>query len=145
LERWPAIIGSSPARCVGWAMLLFALRRQGFVTGGGLIVPVVLSLLYCAVLGWHWQESDGGFGSLSRVARLFADRWLLLAGWIHYLAFDLFIGGWIVTDSERHHVGPLLRAPCLLLTFVVGPAGLLLYLLVRVVRMGRSTVALTSA
>ena len=52
-------------------------------------------------------------------------------GWIHYLAFDLFIGSWEVRDSQRHDIHHLLVVPCLILTFWAGPAGLLVYLLIR--------------
>jgi hypothetical protein len=60
---------------------------------------------------------------------LFTDRWLVLAGWVHYLAFDLFIGSWQVRDARRNHVPFLLVLPCLVLTFLFGPIGLLLYLI----------------
>jgi hypothetical protein len=59
---------------------------------------------------------------------LFTDHWLVLAGWVHYLAFDLFIGSWQVRDARRNRVPFLLVLPCLLLTFLFGPIGLLLYL-----------------
>ncbi len=60
---------------------------------------------------------------------LFTDRWLVLAGWVHYLAFDLFIGSWQVRDARRNRVPFVLVVPCLVLTFLFGPIGLLLYLL----------------
>ena len=84
----------------------------------------------------HFGSSDGGFGSLAEVARLFANPALLLAGWLHYLAFDLFIGAWEVRDAQRHGFPHLLVIPCLLLTFLLGPIGLLCYMAVRV-RLGR--------
>jgi hypothetical protein len=65
------------------------------------------------------------------VSRLFANRHLLLAGWVHYLAFDLFVGAGEVRDARRHALSHLLVVPCLALTFLLGPAGLLLYYAVR--------------
>ena len=62
---------------------------------------------------------------------LFASDAALVAGWLHYLAFDLFIGAWIVRDGTARAVHPLLILPCLPLAFLFGPTGLLLYLLVR--------------
>jgi hypothetical protein len=62
------------------------------------------------------------------VRALFENPWLLLAGWTHYLAFDLFIGGWEVRDAQRRGIPHLLVVPALVLTFLFGPAGLLLYL-----------------
>lgn len=55
------------------------------------------------------------------------------AGWTHYLAFDLFIGGWEVRDARQRGIPHLLVVPVLVLTFLVGPAGLLLYLAIRLV------------
>jgi len=79
------------------------------------------------VLAAHWGESAGGFGSLREVAALFANPWLLLAGWIHYLAFDLFVGAWEVRDAAENAVPHWLVIPCLALTFLFGPVGLLSY------------------
>ena len=56
---------------------------------------------------------------------------MLLAGWIHYLAFDLFIGGWETRDAVRNGIPHLLVIPCLLLTFMLGPIGLLAYFALR--------------
>jgi hypothetical protein len=55
-----------------------------------------------------------------------------LAGWIHYLAFDLFVGAWEVRDAQRQGIHHLLVIPCLLATLMAGPAGLALYWLLRV-------------
>jgi hypothetical protein len=68
---------------------------------------------------------------LSSVAMLFSNPWLLLAGWTHYLAFDLFIGSWEVRDARDRGLPHLLVVPCLALTFLFGPAGWLLYLTMR--------------
>ena len=46
---------------------------------------------------------------------------------MHYLAFDLFIGSWEVRDARRHGVPHVLVIPCLLMTFLLGPIGLLAY------------------
>ena len=54
---------------------------------------------------------------------------LLLAGWVQYLAFDLFIGAWQVRDARTQGISHLLVIPCLLLTFLFGPAGLLHFLI----------------
>ena len=57
--------------------------------------------------------------------------WLLLAGWLHYLAFDLLIGRWEVRDAQQRGIPHLLVIPCLALTFLFGPAGWLLYRVVQ--------------
>jgi hypothetical protein len=58
---------------------------------------------------------------------LFQNRWLLLAGWVHYLAFDLLLGAWQVRTARREGMSHLALLPCLLATFLFGPAGYLLF------------------
>ena len=88
----------------------------------------------------HFPGAKGGFGSLADVSLLFSEPALLLAGWVHYLAFDLFIGAWEVRDAQKHGVPHLLVVPCLILTFMLGPIGLLLYFAIRTVRAGATDV-----
>jgi hypothetical protein len=95
----------------------------------GLLVPALLCGLYLTLILAHWGGHKGGFGTLSGVMLLFTDRWAVLAGWVHYLAFDLFIGSWQVRDARRNQVPFVMVLPCLVLTFLFGPIGLLLYLL----------------
>jgi hypothetical protein len=105
----------------------------------GLLVPALLSGFYLVLILTHWGGHKGGFSSLSGVMLLFTDHWLVLAGWVHYLAFDLFIGSWQVRDARSNHVPFVLVLPCLVLTFLFGPIGLLLYLfLAGVVSRGRA-------
>ncbi len=113
----------------GWLLLVFAPRWKWtarFICA--LVIPVLLGLLYLYIILVHWRGSEGGFGSLGQVSDLFQSPWLLLAGWVHYLAFDLFIGAWEVRDAQRERIHHLLVIPCLFLTFMFGPIGLLLYL-----------------
>ena len=83
--------------------------------------------LYIALIATNWSGSAGGFSTLAGVALLFSNPWLLLAGWMHYLAFDLLVGSWEVRDARERGIPHLLVVPCLLLTFMFGPAGWLLY------------------
>jgi len=62
---------------------------------------------------------------------LFGKDELLLAGWIHYLAFDLFIGGWIAVQADKLGINRLIQAPILAATFMFGPVGLALFLVMR--------------
>ncbi len=98
----------------------------------GLTVPALLAVIYVAIVAARIGGSEGGFASLAAVATLFADPWLLLAGWIHYLAFDLFVGSWEVRDARARGMSHALVLPCLALTFLFGPAGWLLYVILRV-------------
>jgi hypothetical protein len=114
-------------------LALAALPRREWVTDFivGRAVPVLLALLYTAVVAANWGGSEGGFSSLPAVATLFGNPWLLLAGWIHYLAFDLFVGSWEVRDARERGISHVLVLPCLALTFLFGPAGWMLYLMLR--------------
>ena len=119
---------ANPLAAVSW-LLLLALPRRPWVTSTvtRLIVPGLFAAAYVGIALVALGSSEGGFSSLDGVARLFENRWLLLAGWLHYLAFDLLIGTWEVLDSQRRSMPHLLVIPCLLLTFMLGPAGWLLY------------------
>jgi hypothetical protein len=63
--------------------------------------------------------------------KLLSQPHAALAGWIHYLAFDLFVGAWESRDAQRLGISPILVAPCLFLTLMAGPVGLLLYAILR--------------
>ncbi|HUH01933.1 MAG TPA: ABA4-like family protein [Kofleriaceae bacterium] len=95
-------------------------------------IPVLLGLVYVwAALAGPTVPEGAGFGSLAAVIILFSSPFMMLAGWIHFLAFDLFIGAWQVRDARRHGVAHLFVIPCLVLTLLFGPTGLLLYFAVR--------------
>jgi hypothetical protein len=95
---------------------------------GAICIPALIAVVYSGVILTHWAGHPGGFNSLDAVMLLFTSRWLVAAGWVHYLAFDLFIGGWEVADSRLRGIPHLLMIPLLLLTFLFGPMGLLAYL-----------------
>ena len=113
---------------VSWLLLAIAPRRA-WVTGivAGTVVPALFAAAYVAILLTAWPGSPGGFSTLGAVAQLFSNPWLLLAGWLHYLCFDLLIGWWEVRDAQARGLPHLLVVPCLALTFLFGPAGWLLY------------------
>lgn len=94
--------------------------------------PTLLAIAYGLLIRAGFaQAPDGGFGSIAQVRALFASDSALTAGWLHYLAFDLFVGSWIAADGLQRRVPALLILPCLPLTFLFGPLGLLLYLALR--------------
>ncbi len=115
----------------GWLLLILAPRWRFTMPVAAVGLPLLLAVLYAVLIGQHWGEGEGGFGTLDEVTKLFANRYVLLGGWIHYLAFDLFIGAWEVRDAQKHQLPHLAVVPCLLLTFMFGPAGLLLYFVLR--------------
>jgi len=126
---------ANPVAMLGWALLVLAPRWEGtrrLVLSGAL--PLILAAAYALLIGCHYlgpHAGEGGFSSLADVATLFRDPWALVAGWVHYLCFDLGVGIWESRDARRRGVPHLLLVPCLLLTFLFGPVGLLLYAFVR--------------
>jgi hypothetical protein len=130
------------AALIGWAALaLSPLWPSLAQLLAARIVPVLIGLAYAALILRFWGEATaagGGFGSLDQVAALFDHRGLLLAGWLHYLAFDLFVGAWEAREAERVGLPHWALVPALTLTFLFGPVGLLLFLGLRALRLRRS-------
>jgi predicted ferric reductase len=126
----------------GW-LLLAVLPDRRWTTSvvSAVVVPALLAVVYTTIVAVRWGGADGGFGSLDAVSRLFADPWVLLAGWVHYLAFDLFVGSWEVRDARSRGIPHWLVLPCLFFTFMFGPAGWLLYMGTRAVRRRALTVS----
>ncbi len=94
-------------------------------------IPLLLAIAYAGLIPTFFGQTDGGFDSLENVMKLFTLPHLVLAGWIHYLAFDLFVGAWEVRTARREGIFFLLVVPCLALTFMFGPAGFLAFTVVR--------------
>ena len=99
------------------------------------VVPLLLSLIYCIYIAGFFHVRGGGFGSMQQVRVLFNDDNLLLAGWLHYLAFDLLAGFAIVRSAQEHKLSHLIIIPCLILTFMFGPVGFLLYQIIKYIKM----------
>lgn len=97
-------------------------------------VPLLLSVIYCIYVAGFFGIHGGGFGSVQEVRTLFGNDNLLLAGWVHYLAFDLLIGFSIVKSAPASAVPHWLVIPCLVLTFMFGPCGYLLYQIVNKIK-----------
>lgn len=124
----------------GWLLLLVFPNWQwttGLITS--VLIPFALGLAYLGLFVSQAQTlpEGGGFGSAAQVAILFSNPYLLTAGWIHYLAFDLFVGSWEVRDANQWGIQRLLLIPCLLFTFLLGPTGLVLYLIIRAAKTKR--------
>ncbi|HWA32972.1 MAG TPA: ABA4-like family protein, partial [Cyclobacteriaceae bacterium] len=94
---------------VGWLMMIVAPRwivTRKLVLSG--IYPLLLGLVYLTLIVVYFGDSEGDFGSLQGVAKLFENPFALTAGWIHYLAFDMFIGAWEINDSQKHGINHFL-------------------------------------
>lgn len=103
------------------------------------LYPALLGVAYAAGFAATFQggaAAGGGadISSLAGIGAAFAEPRILLVGWLHYLCFDLFVGAWQARDAQRHGVSHWLLLPCLFLTLMAGPLGLLFYLAIRFVR-----------
>lgn len=118
-----------------WALLIFAPKWKVTETlVHSMLYPLVLGAVYIGgfALALSGQgASDGSFTSIEGVRALFSTDVSILIGWTHYLVFDLFVGAWEARDARSRNVSHWLLIPCLLLTFMAGPIGLLLYLILR--------------
>ena len=121
---------ANPIALLGWLTLVYAIgRRNNWLRDVvvGQFWPLALSALYLMLILFFFGKADGGFDSLANVQKLFTSPWAALAGWVHYLAFDLFIGAWI---ARQHMEAGLPRWPLIAilpLTFLFGPIGYLAF------------------
>lgn len=121
---------------IGWLMLFLSPLKRGWLVLGARVVGVLLALTYStllvsAVAGGGMSEGSGDFNSLAGITALFARPEGVLVGWVHYLAFDLWVGAWAVEDAERRGLKHWAVVPCLVFIFMAGPLGLLMYLAAR--------------
>ncbi|ALM07032.1 hypothetical protein SB49_03855 [Sediminicola sp. YIK13] len=103
------------------------------------VIPLLLALVYAFYIFQTLQI--GGwmdFSNLASVMTLFTEENAILAGWVHYLAFDLLVGMWILDENKKLGIHQLLLAPCLIGTFMFGPLGFLLFMIIRGIKVQRS-------
>jgi hypothetical protein len=123
---------ANPLALLGWLALLVApLAPRAAQTVAAAAIPLLLALVYTGLVLAFWWEAPGGFGSLPEVMALFTHPYIALAGWLHYLAFDLFLGAWEVRTARAEGIAHWAVIPCLILTFLFGPAGLLAFAILR--------------
>lgn len=118
-----------------WLMLMFAPKwrwTKKIVLSG--YYPLAFAVIYLFIILLNFQLSNFNFSSLQSVKQIFTDDFFLLAGWVHYLAFDLLIGSWIVKDASKYHIKSITLLPILGFTFYLGPIGYLTYRVYRALR-----------
>ena len=131
LELIFSIVNTSALIC--WIILVvFYQKRWVIPMLFSFVYPVLALIYFYFILKGMSGDGRGGFDSLANVKLLFTNDEAVLAGWIHYLVFDLFVGMWICHDAEKQEINRWIVLPCLLLTFMLGPTGLLLYFILRV-------------
>lgn len=125
----PALFqASGPVAMLGWLALAALPRRIAWRrTLAGTVAPLLLAVAYAGLVAAGWSRAEGGFDSFDAVKQLFTSDLALLAGWLHYLAFDLLIGCHLDERAERAGISRLAVLPAFALTFLFGPAGWLLY------------------
>lgn len=116
---------------LGWIILIFLPRRFVIVSVPRFVIPLILAFGYAPLVLANFFTAEGGFSSIGGVRALFENDAMLTAGWLHYLAFDLFVGSWIAIESDRIGLPRTIQAALLLATFMFGPFGFLLFILTR--------------
>jgi len=117
---------------LGWLAMMVAPRSR--VTRWFLesdVLPLAIGVLYLTLVAPNLPGILREFDTLPHIRAALGHPGMLLAGWIHYLAFDFMVGRVVLADSQRRGIPHLLVVPCLLLTFMLGPTGYLAYAAVR--------------
>lgn len=119
---------------VGWLVLLASpLMPVWSDRFAGVVLPAILSFGYFALLVLFPADA-GGFSTFDEVLELFTHPSSVLAGWVHFLAFDLLVGAWICRAGRRESISFWAILPCLPITFLFGPLGFLSFSGVRAVK-----------
>ncbi len=119
---------ANPLAMLGWVALILAPFAPRFADWTAFfVIPMLMSVAYSALILAYWSGAIGGYSSLPDVMALFTDPHIALAGWVHYLAFDLIIGAWATRKAREAGIPHLLVVPHLVLIFLFGPAGFLTY------------------
>ena len=93
----------------------------------GVYIPVALSAAYAILMVLFFAGAPGGFDTLENVQLLFTSPWVALGGWVHYLAFDLFMGSRIARGMDELNLPRWPLISLLPLTFLFGPIGFLAF------------------
>ena len=129
--------GVNIAALIAWALLILAPRWPALLSAilylaiGGLCA--LYAVLLISVLSGLIPAGTGGadFSTIAGIRAIFASDPGVVIGWTHYLAFDLFVGLWIARDADAKFFARWIQAPVLLATFIAGPLGLILWLMIR--------------
>jgi Domain of unknown function (DUF4281) len=117
---------ANPVALLGWIVLILGIifkKPQWRDIYAGQVFPAALSLVYTCLIIFFWAKAEGGFDTLPNVQKLFTYPWAALAGWVHYLAFDLFMGAHISRRIMEDGISRLVLIVLLPLTFLFGPIG----------------------
>ncbi len=123
---------------LGWLLLIIlpGWKWTGRTVMGFIIVLLASMYVYTIAITFDPSVMES-FSRLGGVMALFTNETAVLAGWIHYLAFDLMVGMFIVSNAAKNNIKHWITIPALLGSFMFGPAGLLLYLIIRWIKTRR--------
>lgn len=112
----------------GWLILIFAPRSAGWIVFPKFVFPIGVSTAYVAAVALTFPSLDpsASYMSLDGIRALAANDGFLVAGWMHVVAFDLFIGAWAAGRMDTAGLGRWLQAPVLIAIFMAGPLGFLI-------------------
>ncbi len=100
------------------------------------IIPLLLAIVYAIYIVMAMLDGPAmDFGSLESVMALFTSENAVVAGWVHYLVFDMLVGMWMLDQNKGLKLHPIIMAPCLILTFMLGPVGFILFMSIRAFRL----------
>jgi len=122
-----------------WLILIFFPRShlsRYFVIS---VFPIfILGGTYIFVLYKSYLNSFDFVGNfnlyigIDEISDLFTDKNFLIMFWIHFISINLFVGGWIVKDSQKFMINKFLLSVPLVITYLIGPLGLFVYWLIRI-------------
>lgn len=105
---------------------------QAIIVNG---MVVLFSIVYSYLIAIDIINFDpNSFSTLANVKALFQNDTAVAAGWLHYLAFDLFVGAYIVRASQKLGLHRLLYTLLLPFVFMFGPVGYLLFFIVKTLK-----------
>ena len=91
-------------------------------------------ILYKSFLSsYDFDENFNLYLGIDNISELFSDKYFLMMFWIHFISINLFTGGWIVKDSQKFSMNKIIVSIPLVITYLIGPMGLLIYWLIRMI------------
>lgn len=128
---WEAAFLAANTVCLwGWLILLFAPRTPVWINIAKFVIPIAVSLAYTVTLAVNIPNIEGGYMTLDGVRQLASTDAVLVAGWMHVVAFDLFVGAWAAERMDESRLDRIWQAPILIAIFLAGPFGFLIALAV---------------
>ena len=126
----------NPTAMLMWILMVFLPKWKGTrMLIDFKVIPILLSIVYVIYIVKSLMSLGMmDFGSLASVKELFTFDNAVLAGWVHYLAFDLLVGMWILDQNKELKINHLLIIPCLLGCFMFGPVGFLLFFIIKSIK-----------